>query len=235
MVKQGKIIVLDGLDGCGKSTQFEALGKLLTEQGKTVKSISFPMYDKPSAALVKMYLHGDFSDTPGGVNAYAASSFYAVDRYANYKLDWEKNYAAGEIILASRYTTSNAIHQMSKLPPEQWDDYLRWLEDYEYNKLELPSWRFHKNCCPSAMTATPPKRTSTRQTSPIWNSAAVPPHMPGQSWAGSLWKFPTANTSTPSSRFGTTYISVYRRLWNAEFPEDHTGRPSLDPGGAETV
>ena len=113
MVKQGKIIVLDGLDGCGKSTQFEALGKLLTEQGKTVKSISFPMYDKPSAALVKMYLHGDFSDTPGGVNAYAASSFYAVDRYANYKLDWEKNYAAGEIILASRYTTSNAIHQMS--------------------------------------------------------------------------------------------------------------------------
>lgn len=90
MVKQGKIIVLDGLDGCGKSTQFEALGKLLTEQGKTVKSISFPMYDKPSAALVKMYLHGDFSDTPGGVNAYAASSFYAVDRYANYKLDWEK-------------------------------------------------------------------------------------------------------------------------------------------------
>ena len=126
MVKQGKIIVLDGLDGCGKSTQFEALGKLLTEQGKTVKSISFPMYDKPSAALVKMYLHGDFSDTPGGVNAYAASSFYAVDRYANYKLDWEKNYAAGEII------------QMSKLSPEQWDDYLRWLEDYEYNKLELP-------------------------------------------------------------------------------------------------
>ena len=139
MVKQGKIIVLDGLDGCGKSTQFEALGKLLTEQGKTVKSISFPMYDKPSAALVKMYLHGDFSDTPGGVNAYAASSFYAVDRYANYKLDWEKNYAAGEIILASRYTTSNAIHQMSKLPPEQWEEFLHWLFDYEFHLLGLPA------------------------------------------------------------------------------------------------
>ena len=125
MVKQGKIIVLDGLDGCGKSTQFAALGKLLTEQGETVKPISFPMYDKPSAALVKMYLRGDFSDTPDGVNAYAASSFYAVDRYANYKLDWEKNYTAGELILASRYTTSNAIHQMSKL-------------DYEYCKLGLP-------------------------------------------------------------------------------------------------
>ena len=138
MVKQGKIIVLDGLDGCGKSTQFEALTRLLTEQGRTVKPISFPMYDKPSAALVKMYLRGDFSDTPGGVNAYAASSFYAVDRYASYKLDWDKNYAAGEIILASRYTTSNAIHQMSKLPQTQWDGYLRWLEDYEYSKLGLP-------------------------------------------------------------------------------------------------
>ena len=138
MVKQGKIIVLDGLDGCGKSTQFAALGKLLTEQGETVKPISFPMYDKPSAALVKMYLRGDFSDTPDGVNAYAASSFYAVDRYANYKLDWEKNYTAGELILASRYTTSNAIHQMSKLPQEQWDGYLEWLEDYEYCKLGLP-------------------------------------------------------------------------------------------------
>ena len=135
---KGKIIVLDGLDGCGKSTQFEALGALLTAQGKTVKSISFPMYEKPSAALVKMYLRGDFSDTPGGVNAYAASSFYAVDRYANYRLDWEKNYRQGDWILASRYTTSNAIHQMSKLPEDRWDAYLAWLEEYEYDKLGLP-------------------------------------------------------------------------------------------------
>ena len=85
-----------------------------------------------------MYLQGDFSSTPGGVNAYAASSFYAADRYANYKLDWEQNYRSGEWVLASRYTTSNAIHQMSKLPPEQWDSYLAWLEDYEYDKLGLP-------------------------------------------------------------------------------------------------
>ena len=135
---KGKLIVLDGLDGCGKSTQFQELQQLLRSEGKPVKAISFPMYDKPSAALVKMYLQGDFSSTPGGVNAYAASTFYATDRYANYKLDWEQNYRSGEWVLASRYTTSNAIHQMSKLPPEQWDDYLRWLEDYEYNKLELP-------------------------------------------------------------------------------------------------
>lgn len=138
MEKKGKLIVLDGLDGCGKSTQFEAVQKSLAQQGKPVKAISFPMYEKPSAALVKMYLGGEFSDTPGGVNAYAASSFYAVDRYANYKLDWEQNYRRGEWILASRYTTSNAIHQMSKLPEEQWDSYLEWLADYEYDKLGLP-------------------------------------------------------------------------------------------------
>lgn len=135
---KGKLIVLDGLDGCGKSTQFQELQQLLRSEGKPVKAISFPMYDKPSAALVKMYLQGDFSSTPGGVNAYAASSFYATDRYANYKLDWEQNYRSGEWVLASRYTTSNAIHQMSKLPPEQWDSYLAWLEDYEYDKLGLP-------------------------------------------------------------------------------------------------
>ena len=203
MVKQGKIIVLDGLDGCGKSTQFAALGKLLTEQGETVKPISFPMYDKPSAALVKMYLRGDFSDTPDGVNAYAASSFYAVDRYANYKLDWEKNYTAGELILASRYTTSNAIHQMSKLPQEQWDGYLEWLEDYEYCKLGLPRiwccfcpcrWNFPRSFSPNAMTGTLRKKTFTRLTLPIWNSVTVLPAMPAKSWGGSSWRFQTADS-----------------------------------------
>lgn len=137
-MQKGKIVVLDGLDGCGKSTQFEELKQALEQAGKAVKAISFPMYEKPSATLVKMYLDGEFSQTADGVNAYAASSFYAVDRYANYKLDWEKNYQQGNLILASRYTTSNAIHQMSKLPQEQWDSYLEWLEDYEYNKLGLP-------------------------------------------------------------------------------------------------
>lgn len=170
MVKQGKIIVLDGLDGCGKSTQFAALGKLLTEQGETVKPISFPMYDKPSAALVKMYLRGDFSDTPDGVNAHAASSFYAVDRYANYKLDWEKNYTAGELILASRYTTSNAIHQMSKLPQEQWTGIWNGWRIMSTVNWDCPSriwccfcpcrWNFPRSFSPNAMTGMLRKRHS---------------------------------------------------------------------------
>ncbi len=134
----GKLIVLDGLDGCGKSTQFSALQLSLKAEGRTVRGISFPDYNNPSASLVQMYLDGAFSDTPNGVNAYAASSFYAVDRYANYKLQWETDYQAGTWILASRYTTSNAIHQMSKLPESQWDMFLQWLADYEYEKLGLP-------------------------------------------------------------------------------------------------
>lgn len=137
-MSNGRIFVLDGLDGCGKTTQFELLRDKLMEENVPMQAVSFPEYDKPSAALVKMYLGGDFADSPDGVNAYAASSFYAVDRYASYKLYWEKAYNEGKLILASRYTTSNAIHQMSKLPESRWDEYLEWLEDYEYNKLGLP-------------------------------------------------------------------------------------------------
>lgn len=134
----GKLIVIDGLDGSGKSTQFEIVSDKLQKLGYTVKAITFPDYSEPSSALVKMYLSGEFSETAGGVNAYAASSFYAVDRYASYKRFWESNYQNGDIILASRYTTSNAIHQMSKLDNREWDNYLNWLEEYEYTKLGLP-------------------------------------------------------------------------------------------------
>ena len=134
----GKLIVIDGLDGSGKSTQFEIVSDKLEKMGYTVKAITFPDYSEPSSTLVKMYLSGEFSETAGGVNAYAASSFYAVDRYASYKRFWESNYQNGDIILASRYTTSNAIHQMSKLDNGEWDNYLNWLEEYEYTKLGLP-------------------------------------------------------------------------------------------------
>lgn len=133
----GKLIVLDGLDGSGKTTQFEIIAEKL-EKAHSIKAISFPDYDNPSSALVKMYLNGEISGSAEGVNAYAASSFYAVDRYASYKMFWEENYRSGDIVLASRYVSSNAIHQMVKLPESEWDKYLDWLNDYEYGKLGLP-------------------------------------------------------------------------------------------------
>lgn len=135
----GKLIVLDGLDGSGKSTQFDILCKNLLKKGLKIKAISFPEYDKPSSALVKMYLNGVFSDNADDVNAYAASSFYAVDRYASYKLYWQNDYNDNDtVVIASRYVSSNAIHQMVKLPESEWDSYLQWLMDYEYIKMGIP-------------------------------------------------------------------------------------------------
>lgn len=133
----GKLIVIDGLDGSGKTTQFNIIRERLSAE-RAVKAISFPDYNSPSSALVRMYLSGEISPNAAGINAYAASSFYAADRYASFKMFWEDSYNRGELIFASRYTTSNAIHQMGKLPKSEWDAYLEWLEDYEYEKLELP-------------------------------------------------------------------------------------------------
>ena len=137
-MNKGKLIVIDGLDGSGKSTQLEICRDRLCRMGHIVKVISFPDYNSQSSALVKMYLNGEFSQDPDAVNAYAASSFYAVDRYASYMTCWKENYNRGEIILSARYVSSNGIHQMSKLPEEEWDEYLEWLHDFEYNKLSLP-------------------------------------------------------------------------------------------------
>lgn len=132
------LLVLEGLDGSGKSTQFACLLERLRLQGYTSKGISFPDYKEESSALVRMYLDGEFGSDADSVNAYAASSFYAVDRYASFKRRWQADYEAGTLIVAARYVTSNAIYQMAKLPKEEWEEYLSWLFDYEYNRLGLP-------------------------------------------------------------------------------------------------
>ena len=137
MENRKKLLVIEGLDGSGKATQAALLSASLKEKGMKVRQVSFPDYQSNSSALVKMYLAGEFGNKPGDVNAYAASSFYAVDRYASFKKDWEEDYATG-IIVADRYTTSNAIHQCAKLERERWDAFLSWLFDYEYELLRIP-------------------------------------------------------------------------------------------------
>ena len=131
------LIVIEGLDGSGKGTQSAMLEEYLKTY-KDVHKITFPDYASPSSSLVKMYLAGDFGTEPGAVNAYAASTFYAVDRFASYQTQWKADYAAGKAIIADRYVTANLVYQLSKLPEEEWESFTRWLEDLEYDKLGLP-------------------------------------------------------------------------------------------------
>jgi len=134
----GKLIVIEGLDGSGKSTQLELLPKNLLKNGINCKSVSFPDYDSNSSALVKMYLGGEFGKKPDDVNAYAASLFYAVDRFASYKTTWGEYYNQNGVIVSGRYTTSNAVHQTSKMDEKHWEGFLDWLYDLEYNKVGIP-------------------------------------------------------------------------------------------------
>lgn len=134
----GKLIVIEGLDGSGKSTQIKKIRAWMEECGIGYRQIKLPDYDDPSSTLVKMYLGGEFGDRPDDVNAYAASSFYAVDRYASFQRRWRGDYEAGKVILADRYTTSNAVHQLSKLQPGERGAYLDWLYEFEFDKLGVP-------------------------------------------------------------------------------------------------
>lgn len=133
-----KLIIIEGLDGCGKSTQTALLEKYFSNQGIDYKKIKLPDYDNPSSTLVKMYLGGEFGKNADDVNAYAAGAFYAVDRFASYKLGWKKDYDNGTLILADRYATSNSIYQMEKIDEGKWDEYLEWSADFEYNKIGIP-------------------------------------------------------------------------------------------------
>ncbi len=139
----GKLIVIEGTDGSGKSTQFKLLTARLERENRKFQKLVFPQYNEESPALIRMYLGGAFGSKPSDVNAYAASTFYAVDRYASYKKVWGQWYENGGLIVSDRYTTSNAVHQASKEPEESQQDFLKWLYDLEYDKLGLP--------CPDAV------------------------------------------------------------------------------------
>ena len=135
---QGRLIVLEGIDGSGKSTQYKRLCDRLTAEGRDFKSIVFPRYDRPSSSLIREYLAGSYGSKPSDVNPYAASAFYAVDRFASFKTEWQEYYRSGGLVLADRYTTSNACHQGSKLPEEERQEFLDWLYGFEFGRLGLP-------------------------------------------------------------------------------------------------
>lgn len=135
---KGKLIVLEGIDGSGKSTQFCLLTETLAKEGYDFRKVTFPRYDHGSSALLRSYLNGEFGENPEDVSAYAASTFFFVDRYASYKTDWGAFYENGGLVLCDRYTTSNALHQGAKLPVSELPAFLDWLYDFEFRLMELP-------------------------------------------------------------------------------------------------
>ncbi len=135
----GRLIVFEGIDGSGKSTQFKKLCERLSAEGRDFRRLVFPQYSEPSSAPLRMYLSGEFGKHPEDVNAYAASTFFAVDRFASYIKVWKEYYNCGGLVMADRYTTSNAVHQASKLPSGERNNFFRWLTDFEYRLLGLPA------------------------------------------------------------------------------------------------
>ncbi|MBR5318265.1 MAG: thymidylate kinase [Peptococcaceae bacterium] len=135
----GTLYVIEGVDGSGKATQTELLYQALLAQGKNVRKVSFPDYDSPSSSLIKMYLNGEFGTDPQSVNAFATSVFFAVDRFASFRKDWQQFYEDGGIIIADRYVTSNLVHQAGKIADtDEKERYIAWLSDLEYNIFGLP-------------------------------------------------------------------------------------------------
>lgn len=135
---KGKLIIIEGSDGSGKATQTKRLYDRLKENNYNIRKVEYPNYDSESSSLVKMYLRGDFGKEATDVDPYVCSTFFAVDRYASFKTEWEDFYNNGGIVICDRYTTSNMIHQASKMDIEDRDKYLEWLDDLEFNMYKIP-------------------------------------------------------------------------------------------------
>jgi len=136
---KGKLVIIEGVDSSGKATHAEKLYERLLKENERVKKVEFPNYNSDSSALVKMYLNGEFGDKPEDVNPYAASVFFAIDRFASYKTLWKGFYDGGGIIISDRYTMSNMIHQAAKIKDlDEKKAFLDWLWDLEFIKLGIP-------------------------------------------------------------------------------------------------
>lgn len=137
--RNGKLFVIEGVDGSGKETQSKLLEEVFIKSGYRVKRLSFPNYDSPSSGPVKQYLDGKL----GGISdldPYAISTLYASDRYCTIQeANIEKLLKDGYIVICDRYAESNFIHQISKIVcSEDKTRMLIDLIDLEYFKMKIP-------------------------------------------------------------------------------------------------
>ena len=136
----GKLIVIEGTDASGKQTQADLLYEYYKKENPKTLKLSFPDYESPSSALVKMYLNGDFGKSADSVSPQIASIFYAADRYASYKIKWGQAVKDKDsIIICDRFVSSNMIHQAAKIDDfTEKEEYLKWVYNLEYEIFGLP-------------------------------------------------------------------------------------------------
>ncbi len=133
----GKLIVIEGSDGSGKTTQLQLLKKYIDEKKIKTQTVDFPQYyDSFYGKFIARYLRGEFGDL-ATVNPYLISFPYALDRLAAAKkiYSWLKS---GKIVLLNRYTPSNLAHQSSRLEKKEREEYLKWSLELEYKENKLP-------------------------------------------------------------------------------------------------
>lgn len=134
---KGKLIVIEGTDGSGKSVQTKLLSERLSQKGYKTTTTSFPQYGKKSAGPIEEYLNGKYG-TPDQVSPYAASLFYALDRF-DFAREITAKLDQGYFFITDRYVDSNAGHQGGKIKDtNQRNKFLKWLYETEYKILGIP-------------------------------------------------------------------------------------------------
>lgn len=135
---KGKLIVLDGTDGSGKTEQARRLAERMPKEGHAVKSLSFPRYGKRSAGHISDYLEGLYG-TPESVGPKRASILYAVDRWASYRQGDFAPLDAGTHLISNRYVASNMGHQGSKIADaRERSEFYLWNDDLEHGLFGIP-------------------------------------------------------------------------------------------------
>ena len=131
-------IVLEGLDGAGKSTQIKLLEAFFAERGRSCVRLHFPRFDAPVyGELIARFLRGEFGSADA-VDPYLVALLYAGDR-ADAARQLRAWLDEGRVVILDRYLYSNVAYQCAKLPAGEARERLRrWILDLEYGYHGIP-------------------------------------------------------------------------------------------------